>query len=97
MQQKLIDFTNLLRKSGVRVSVAETLDAFVALDEVSIGDREVFKDALRTTMVKRGEDIAGLRAPLRPLLVGLLRRPARRLRQGRAGPARERARSTSRS
>ena len=58
MQQKLIDFTNLLRKSGVRVSVAETLDAFVALDEVSIGDREVFRDALRTTMVKRGEDIA---------------------------------------
>jgi uncharacterized protein with von Willebrand factor type A (vWA) domain len=57
MQQKLIDFTNLLRKSGVRVSVAETLDAFVALDEVSIGDREIFKDALRTTMVKRGEDI----------------------------------------
>src|SRR4030095_3593000 len=28
-----------------------------ALDEVSIGDREVFKDALRATMVKRGEDI----------------------------------------
>jgi uncharacterized protein with von Willebrand factor type A (vWA) domain len=58
LQQKLIDFTNLLRKSGVRVSVAETLDAFAALDEVSIGDREVFKDALRTTMVKRGDDIA---------------------------------------
>jgi uncharacterized protein with von Willebrand factor type A (vWA) domain len=57
VQQKLIDFTNLLRKSGVRVSVAETLDAFSALDEVSIGDREVFKDALRATMVKRGEDI----------------------------------------
>jgi uncharacterized protein with von Willebrand factor type A (vWA) domain len=57
LQQKLIDFTNLLRKSGVRVSVAETLDAFTALDEVSIGDREVFKDALRTTMVKRGDDI----------------------------------------
>jgi uncharacterized protein len=57
VQRKLIDFTNLLRKSGVRVSVAETLDAFVALDEVSIGEREVFKDALRATMVKRGEDI----------------------------------------
>jgi hypothetical protein len=57
VQRKLIDFTNLLRKSGVRVSVAESIDAFTALDEVSIGDREVFKDALRATMVKRGEDI----------------------------------------
>ncbi len=31
MQQKVIEFTNLLRKSGVRVSVAEAIDAFSAL------------------------------------------------------------------
>lgn len=58
MQQKILEFTNLLRKSGVRVSVAEAIDSFLALDEVSIGDREIFRDALRTTMVKRGDDIA---------------------------------------
>ena len=58
MQQKIVDFTNLLRKSGIRVSVAESIDAFTALDELSLADREVFKDALRTTMVKRSEDIA---------------------------------------
>ncbi len=57
MQQKIIAFANLLRKSGMRVSVAESLDAFVALDELSIGDREIFKDALRCTMVKRSDDI----------------------------------------
>ncbi len=57
MQKKIIDFTNLLRKSGVRVSVAESIDAFEALDELSIEDREVFRDALRSTMVKRGDDI----------------------------------------
>ncbi len=57
MQQKIVDFTNLLRKSGIRVSVAESIDAFTALDELSLGDREIFKDALRTTMVKRSEDI----------------------------------------
>jgi hypothetical protein len=57
VQEKVIEFTNLLRKSGVRVSVAEAIDAFLALDEVSIGDREVFRDALRSTMVKRSEDI----------------------------------------
>jgi len=58
LQKKIVDFTNLLRKSGVRVSVAESIDAFQALDELSLGEREVFKDALRATMVKRSEDIA---------------------------------------
>jgi len=57
MQMKVVEFTNLLRKSGVRVSVAEGLDAFKALDELSISDRELFKDALRATMVKRGDEI----------------------------------------
>ena len=58
MQKKILEFTNILRKSGIRVSPAEAIDAFVALDELSVEDREVFKDALRTTMVKRGEEIA---------------------------------------
>ncbi len=57
MQRKILEFTHLLRKSGIRVSTAETIDAFVALDELSIDDREIFKDALRTTMVKRGEEV----------------------------------------
>ena len=53
MQQRIIEFTNLLRKSGIRVSVAEGIDAFRALDELSIDDRAIFKDALRASMVKR--------------------------------------------
>jgi hypothetical protein len=58
MQKKIIEFTNLLRKSGIRVSVAEGIDAFNALDELSLDDREVFRDALRAAMVKRGDEIA---------------------------------------
>ena len=58
MQQRIIEFTNLLRKSGIRVSVAEGIDAFRALDELSIDDRGIFKDALRASMVKRGDEIA---------------------------------------
>ena len=58
MQAKVIEFTNLLRKSGVRVSVAEAIDAFTALDELSLDDREIFKDALRSSMIKRGDEIA---------------------------------------
>jgi len=57
MQERVIEFTNLLRKSGVRVSVAEAIDAFQALDELSLDDREVFKDALRSSMIKRGDEI----------------------------------------
>ena len=57
MQKKILEFTNILRKSGIRVSTAEALDSFAALDELSIQDRAIFKDALRTTMVKRGDDV----------------------------------------
>src|SRR5262245_3550149 len=57
MQKKIVEFTNILRKAGLRVSVSETLDAFSCLDEMSLDDRELFKDALRTSMVKRSDDI----------------------------------------
>jgi uncharacterized protein with von Willebrand factor type A (vWA) domain len=57
VQKKILEFTNILRKSGIRVSTAETIDAFTALDELSIDDREIFRDALRATMVKRGEEV----------------------------------------
>jgi uncharacterized protein with von Willebrand factor type A (vWA) domain len=57
VQKRILDFATLLRKSGVRVSVAESIDAFTALDELTLDDREVFKDALRATMVKRTMDL----------------------------------------
>jgi uncharacterized protein with von Willebrand factor type A (vWA) domain len=58
MQRKILEFANLLRQSGLRVSVSEAIDAFQALDELSIADRDVFRDALRASLVKRGDDIA---------------------------------------
>jgi uncharacterized protein with von Willebrand factor type A (vWA) domain len=58
VEKKILEFANILRKSGIRVSTAEAIDSFVALEELSLEDREIFKDALRTTMVKRGEEIA---------------------------------------
>jgi uncharacterized protein with von Willebrand factor type A (vWA) domain len=57
MQQKILEFTNILRKSGIRVSPAEAIDAFRALDELSIEDRGIFRDALCSTMVKRAEEV----------------------------------------
>jgi uncharacterized protein with von Willebrand factor type A (vWA) domain len=57
MQKKIVEFTNILRQAGIRVSVSETIDAFTALDEMPVSDRELFRDALRTSMVKRSDDI----------------------------------------
>ena len=31
MQKKIVEFTNILRKAGVRVSVAQSIDAFLAV------------------------------------------------------------------
>ena len=65
MQRKVVEFTNLLRKSGIRVSVAEGINAFEALDELSIDDRGLFKDALRTTMINSRSLL--VRRPISPL------------------------------
>jgi uncharacterized protein with von Willebrand factor type A (vWA) domain len=57
MDAKLVEFTALLRRNGVRVSLAETMDAFQALDTVGLGDRETVRAALRATAVKRAVDV----------------------------------------
>jgi uncharacterized protein with von Willebrand factor type A (vWA) domain len=57
MEGKIVDFTALLRANGLRVSMAEHLDAFQAILELGLSDREGFKDALRATMVKRAVDL----------------------------------------
>ena len=57
MNQKLIEFSNLLRENGLRVSLSENMDGFRALGEVGLGDRETVRAALRAAMVKRGVDL----------------------------------------
>src|SRR5262245_55602845 len=57
MDAKLVEFTALLRRNGVRVSLAETMDALRALDLVGLGDRETVRAALRATAVKRALDV----------------------------------------
>jgi hypothetical protein len=57
MQEKLVEFANLLRENGVRVSLAETLDAFGASRVTGLAEREAFRSALRSTMVKRASEL----------------------------------------
>ncbi|MGH7804437.1 MAG: VWA domain-containing protein [Candidatus Binatia bacterium] len=58
MDAKLLEFAHLLRENGVRVSPAEDLDTFAAIRVVGLGDRQLTKDVLRATMIKRAVDVA---------------------------------------
>jgi uncharacterized protein len=54
---RIVEFTDLLRQNGVRVSFAECMDTFRALDLVGLRDRALVKDTLRTTLVKCRTDV----------------------------------------
>ena len=57
MDERLVEFANLLRQNGVRVSVAEGLDSFAAVRVLGLRSREALKSGLRATMVKRAVDV----------------------------------------
>jgi hypothetical protein len=57
MDQRIAQFISALRASGVRVSLAESADAFEAIDEMGVMDRELFRISLRSTLVKEARDI----------------------------------------
>ena len=56
MDDKVIQFASMLRQNGLRVSMAENMDGFHALELIGLGDRLTFKDALRAAMIKRAVD-----------------------------------------
>src|SRR5579859_2291567 len=58
MDERLEDFAGLLRQNGLRVSPAEVADAAQAALLVGLEDRASFRGALRSTLVKRGQDAA---------------------------------------
>src|SRR5215207_1574700 len=56
MDAVINDFVQVLRSHRLRVSPAESLDALHALKQVGLGEREVVRDTLRTTLIKNQED-----------------------------------------
>jgi uncharacterized protein with von Willebrand factor type A (vWA) domain len=56
MDDRVVQFIAGLRAAGVRVSLAESQDAFRAVEHMGVMDREHFKAALRTTLVKERND-----------------------------------------
>lgn len=52
MEERIVKFIAALRGAGVRISLAESADAFRAIDNLGIKDRELFRLSLQTTLVK---------------------------------------------
>jgi len=57
MNDQIVEFSNLLRRNGIRVSPSENMEALRALELLGIEDPSSFRVALRTTLVKRSLDI----------------------------------------
>lgn len=54
----MVDFIRALRAAGVRISLAESMDAMHGVETVGIGDKGVFRAAMKTTLVKEARDQA---------------------------------------
>lgn len=57
MESRILQLIAALRASGVRVSLAESAEAFSAVDLMGIQDREQFRVSLRATLIKDVKDI----------------------------------------
>src|SRR5512143_1096954 len=57
MESRILQLIAALRASGVRVSLAESAEAFSAVDLMGIQDREHFRLSLRATLVKDVRDL----------------------------------------
>src|SRR5512146_522545 len=57
METRILQLIAALRASGVRVSLAESGEAFSAVDLLGIQDREQFRLSLRATLIKDVRDL----------------------------------------
>ncbi len=57
MESRILQLISALRASGVRVSLAESSEAFSAVDLMGIQDREHFRLSLRSTLIKDVRDL----------------------------------------
>ncbi len=77
MDTRVVEFVSALRSRGVRVSLAESADSLRAITAIGVLDRQLFKNALKTTLIKEPADVptfeqlfpmffSGEGAPLQP-------------------------------
>src|SRR5215471_6765257 len=56
MDQRIFEFSGDLRRAEMRISPSEAIDALAASGEIGLEDRETFKSALASTLVKEARD-----------------------------------------
>ncbi|MCI0574137.1 MAG: hypothetical protein L0Y66_25660, partial [Myxococcaceae bacterium] len=56
MDSRIVEFAEVLRQNGLRLGVSEVQDAVLAVAEIGVADRELFRATLRATLVKREPD-----------------------------------------
>lgn len=74
MEDRIVKFIAALRAAGVRVSVAESEDAWKAIGHMGIKDRDAFRLTLRSTLVKDFDSIPKFEE-LFPLYFGVNAQP----------------------
>jgi len=52
MDERVVQFIAGLRAAGVRISLAESQDAFRAVSHLGVAEREAFRSGLRATLIK---------------------------------------------
>ena len=57
MEDRIVKFISALRVAGVRISLAESTDAFRAVERLGVKDRETFRISLQSTLVKESKDL----------------------------------------
>jgi hypothetical protein len=57
MEERIVKFISALRSAGVRVSLAESVDAFNAVEKLGIQDRATFRSSLRATLIKDAKNL----------------------------------------
>lgn len=58
VEQRVVEFTEVLRQNGLRVAVSETQDAVRALAGLGVDEMETTRAALKATLCKRAADVA---------------------------------------
>lgn len=57
MEQRVVEFIEVLRQNGLKVAVSETKDALRALADIGVDDRDLTRAVLKATLCKRAGDV----------------------------------------
>ncbi len=58
MDNRVVEFVRGLRAAGVRISMAESVDAMKAVATLGVTNKDLFRESLRTTLIKDRDDFA---------------------------------------